>query len=506
MRILIIDDDAAIRLLASAALEQTDGFKVFSARDGREGIALARTRTFDLILLDQLMPDMPGTAVLKELRHNPSASRSPIAFFTATTRDEDVADLYALGAIDVIGKPFDPDGLVARVTQILKDSGKLDPAIVPESTSLNERLTGEFLVDGLHEARELLTMVDNPDTFEPTAAAHIVHRWIGHGGTFGYPNITALGRQIDGDIESFPRHRPRLRSNLRVIGQLFEAGPPVGEDDEVFEGIGRPPTNDMIGQVKAVLMQNRIAWVGFNHDDSRRLESIFSAASARQARELTQRSDLSDPAELEGIDLVLQRVHAGQPAEHLETSRGHRPTLYVGPPHAMSPQVGLARGNDVAVCPVTPEELLLRTYRLLLADGQNGTRGTSSDNRLVVIADDDRALAALLEQTLTEWQFKCHLVESGSDALAACRRDGPAAVILDVNMPGMNGFEVLSQLKSDDATQSIPVVMATVRTEESDVLRGFALGAADYVAKPFSPVEVAARIQRILDGDRPVAA
>lgn len=90
--------------------------------------------------------------------------------------------------------------------------------------------------------------------------------------------------------------------------------------------------------------------------------------------------------------------------------------------------------------------------------------------------------------TLRSYEFECHVVESGNDALADSQRLRPAAVLLDVNMPGMNGFEVLSQLKSTGATRSIPVVMITARSQESDVLHGFTLGAADYVAKPFNPV------------------
>ena len=109
--------------------------------------------------------------------------------------------------------------------------------------------------------------------------------------------------------------------------------------------------------------------------------------------------------------------------------------------------------------------------------------------------------------TLTSYGFECHAVESGRDALALIADQKPAAVILDINMPGMNGFEVLSQLKSRRSTRAIPVIMVTARSQEPDVLQGFALGAADYVAKPFNPIEVAARVKRVLGTDhRPVAA
>jgi DNA-binding response OmpR family regulator len=83
----------------------------------------------------------------------------------------------------------------------------------------------------------------------------------------------------------------------------------------------------------------------------------------------------------------------------------------------------------------------------------------------------------------------------------------PHAIILDVNMPELDGFAVLTQLKQNDRTRSIPVVMLTGMRQEKDIIRGFALGADDYVVKPFNPMELAARLRRLLKASaRPRAA
>jgi len=71
-------------------------------------------------------------------------------------------------------------------------------------------------------------------------------------------------------------------------------------------------------------------------------------------------------------------------------------------------------------------------------------------------------------------------------------------VILDVNMPGIDGFEVLANLRADDLAARIPVVLLTARQQEADVLKGFSYGASDYITKPFNPMEVTARIARYL--------
>ena len=400
MRILIIDDDPAIRLLVSATLEQIHGFDVVSACDGYQGLALARAEAFDLILLDHSMPDFPGPAVLKELRKSPVAKQSPIAFFTAKTSDESVAALRALGVADVIGKPFNPDELSARVRRILRDCGKLDrPSGASPSASLTARLTSEFLSDGLRESDVLLPMTDDPAAFERTDAEQIAHRWVGRGGTFGYSNISELARQIKIDIGRFPDNTPRFVASVQAIRLLFAGEPPARrnhQNHETFERAVCPPTRDIVERVKKVLAGARIASVGFDQGDNRRLVSTLEDAGAFVRALIPAESTGLNPEELKHFDLMVQRVHETTSEEYPFERREHDTrTLYVGSPDAVSLSAGLAHGDDVVVCPVTPDELLLRAYRLLSVDEGKRTGG-SSDNRMILIADDDPTVTALL--------------------------------------------------------------------------------------------------------------
>ena len=127
MKILLVDDDPAIRLLASEVLKQ-GGFAVECAADGREALRVARRKVFDLVLLDQLMPDMPGSDVLEKLRKHPRTRDRAVAFFTAKTSPDDVQSLRALGVAGLIKKPFDPTTLSSEVLSILRDCGKLPPS------------------------------------------------------------------------------------------------------------------------------------------------------------------------------------------------------------------------------------------------------------------------------------------------------------------------------------------------------------------------------------------
>jgi len=84
----------------------------------------------------------------------------------------------------------------------------------------------------------------------------------------------------------------------------------------------------------------------------------------------------------------------------------------------------------------------------------------------------------------------------GRKALEAARRWRPQVAVLDVNMPGMDGYEVLAALRAENLP--VRVMLLTARQRESDIIRGFTLGADDYVVKPFSPMELVARLKRLI--------
>ena len=118
---------------------------------------------------------------------------------------------------------------------------------------------------------------------------------------------------------------------------------------------------------------------------------------------------------------------------------------------------------------------------------------------LVLVAEDDDLVASLIIDRLERDGFESALYFDGETALEAVRDRRPDLVILDVKMPRMDGFETLSRIKSDPDIADIPVIVLTAMGSEHDVVRGFALGAADYVLKPFSPTELTVRVRRLVD-------
>ncbi|MGH8870816.1 MAG: response regulator transcription factor [Acidimicrobiia bacterium] len=113
----------------------------------------------------------------------------------------------------------------------------------------------------------------------------------------------------------------------------------------------------------------------------------------------------------------------------------------------------------------------------------------------ILVVDDEMKIARLVRDYLTEAGFDVALASTGPAAVAAARSDRPDLVILDLGLPGMDGYDVTRAIRGKSA---IPIIMLTARSEETDRIVGLELGADDYVVKPFSPRELVARVKAVL--------
>lgn len=113
----------------------------------------------------------------------------------------------------------------------------------------------------------------------------------------------------------------------------------------------------------------------------------------------------------------------------------------------------------------------------------------------VLIADDDRVLADVVAFTLRREGFQVCLAYDGEAALQRWAEESPDLIVLDVNMPRLDGFAVCRRIRNESDT---PILLLTVRSEEDDIVHGLELGADDYITKPFSPRQLVARAQAVL--------
>ena len=120
----------------------------------------------------------------------------------------------------------------------------------------------------------------------------------------------------------------------------------------------------------------------------------------------------------------------------------------------------------------------------------------------LLLVEDDESIGSLVSAYLEQTGYRVSWVRSGEDALSTLEQLRPRLVILDIGLPGRDGFDVCRDMR---ARSSVPIVMLTARDEEPDRVAGLEVGADDYIAKPFSPRELAARVKAVLRRSEPTA-
>ena len=133
------------------------------------------------------------------------------------------------------------------------------------------------------------------------------------------------------------------------------------------------------------------------------------------------------------------------------------------------------------------------------SSGVGITNGMGSSRTRVLVIDDEAPIRLLCRVNLEAEGMDVIEASDGPSGLEKARAEAPDVVLLDVMMPGLDGWRVAEELLDDPRTESIPIVFLTARAELRDRARGIDLGGIDYVTKPFNPVELAPLVRDLLD-------
>ena len=517
---ILIVEDTPVNMKLVRVLLSRHGFDVHTAATAEEALQVLREFRPRLILTDVQLPGMSGLDLTRKVKSDPSMRDVKILALTAFAMKKDEENAYAAGCDGYITKPIDTRTFPSLIRQYLERGpgakDRVDTTEEPGGPSLRE-IRHEFLTDG---ARQAVRLLSTPGaSLDAEEMQVIAHRWAGAAGSVGYPQITQAARELETVLEQNGSGASgRARELLERVARLFAAAqaaedqPPRVSSSQLSGHVAEPATQPESADaalgllaarqeapspaVLSVLAGKRFALAGFPPNDASRLAKALDACQAF-SRDLGAGA-MPDAEAVRPFDVVILNVGS----ETSTVPSWNKPVLIIGPREALVRLQPVHNGTeDFLFSPWTAEEVILRSFFAVSRAAQKHTTQpapAADGKRRVVVADDDSTIRSLVEAAVGRAGFECRVATDGSAALETIRTWQPDLAVLDVNMPNRSGFEVLSALRSDPLTREIRVILLTARQQETDVIRGFGLGADDYVIKPFSPMELIARMKRLL--------
>lgn len=520
MKILVIDDDESVRALLSKVLANYS-HTVEVATDGQAGFNLATTYAYDLIISNVSLPQLDGINLCRQLRAK--GDRTPILLLTESDTSTEIATGLDAGADDYVLKPFDLVELMARIRALLR---RKDLALAPVEITWGElclnpvaavvTYRGQLLSLTPKEYGLLELLLQNPQRvfsrsaildriwlsdvspIEGTVTNHIkqLRQKLQAAGMtvdmietvygLGYRLKAPPQRQSSPALEKTQIQEPADpargeiakvmvveddQATLEVLSYLL---PPWGiqviclNQPEQFWNVLRSTVPDLLVLNLEMLTFNSLELCQRIRQDAAWGDLPIVAMTTRTDAESVQRifaigvdDFVSKP--IVGPELVTRVI------SRIERLRHQKPTEMPFHPHNGM----FGNGNGA------PSKPLLSIADLLLVDDQ---------------PDNLRALSAILNGQ----GYKVRKAISGEIALDAIANFPPDLILLDVKMPGMNGYEVCAALKADPTTRQIPIIFLSALDDTADKMKAFAVGGADYITKPFQAEEVLSRIKHQL--------
>ncbi|HEY2017722.1 MAG TPA: response regulator [Bryobacteraceae bacterium] len=497
---ILIVDDTPVNLKLTRILLVNEGYKVLTAASAEEALELLRGYHPDLVLADIQLPGIDGLELTRRIKKNETTRDISVVALTAFATQGDEQKAIDAGCDGYITKPIDTRALGARIRAFLDHRAESQAGPAPPPHATGEKvaippaelfaLRRRFLEEGQGQARQWLADLDGQ--FNANDAARVVHQWIGAGGLLGYTAISRLAREVEAILLERPLDQSQLRESLTNLALSF-SNPRDARDYAVP------------GPIVEALSGKRIALVGLPVNEAQRISVALERAEA--AVVFFAPEDQPAVEDIRGCDAIAVHVHPETVrSAWLDASSavsGQRPLVLVGSrEHLMAlDQAIQSLATEFLMDSWQPEEALVRLSHAVgtgsMAPARAaGREGAPGGRATVVLADDDPTVLALVRAAIRNFGMDCQTAADGRSALEAIRRLRPDVAVLDVNMPGMDGYEVLAAIRTDGIP--LRVLLLTARQQESDVIRAFALGADDYVVKPFSPIELMARLKRLL--------
>ncbi len=487
-RILIVDD-TPVNLKLTRILLVNEGYTVRTAASAEEALELLPSYQPRLILADIQLPGMDGLEMTRSIKQNPRTSEVIVIALTASAMMGDELRAIEAGCEGYITKPIDTRTLGSQIRELLAQHPSSQPAgctapPVQEALPAAElqALRLRFLQEGKQRVRQLLLDLDG--IFDAGDSARTVHQWVGTGGLLGYPALSRLAREVETLLRERPLDAAQVRETLTNLLLVFDLPP---------EAIEAP----VPGAILQALSGRCVGLAGLPASETQRLGIALERARARAV--FLEPNASSAPAQLDECHLVAAYIRPGS-AGSPWTDPGTPPALpvvFIGEREniaALDPAVqGLAAGFLMDAW--QPGEAVVR-LAVATARYQSAPPAPADGPIHVLVADGDACVREQVRAALQDSGIELHFAVDGMQALEIVRSQSPDVAMLGAALPGLDGYAVLDAVRAEGL--AVRVMLLAVRQHESEIFRGFELGAGDYIVTPFSPLELVTRLERLL--------
>jgi two-component system, cell cycle response regulator DivK len=486
IQILVVEDNLIQAKLARFLLEEA-GHGVQIAETAERALEILQTFRPNLILMDLELPAKDGLELTRELRLNPAHGATPIVALTAYTDRSDVTRAREAGCNGHISKPIDTAAFAQQVRNFLGGASNAGSSGLPaDAGDLLAEVRNGFLAEGLEQCDTILRELQSNPRGATQRVERILHHWAGLGGTLGFPEISNQARRVEALLSLTGFENDEVVQAIETARRRFCAATRIEPELPL--------------QLIRGLAGVRIGLVNFSDQEATRMRSGAHRTNVHVVMDRIVGGSIEKAAGCGALIINESALSADTALLHQQCSV---PAVFIGSRASLELLSQLPeRGFDFVIAPWEVEEVLLRVHRLIASQRTWDSLHAPGRRPRVLIADDDADLLALVSATLGQFGMDVDIARSGQQTLDMVSRKPPDAVVLDVNMVDLDGFEVLKKLRHNVATKALPVLLLTARNQASDIGLGFGSGADDYMIKPFQPADLVRRVEKIVGASR----
>ena len=536
-KILIVDDDPAL-LYAYARIMESAGYEALRASTGEDGFHVCREERPDLVLLDAVLPDGDGVRICRRIKSDPDLAGIFVIMLSGRrTSPEDQVEGLEAGADGYLAKPIEQRALLAHVRALLRikrterelrESEERQRSLIGDLREANRRLEeysrlkAEFVANMSHELRTPLTAIIG---FAQLATLANDNKPVPPVYQRSFERILRNGKHLLALIDDVLDIAKIEAGRMKIHREHFDLAELVQSTFNEMQSLALQKKLDYrlripedlplaftdplrVRQVVINLLSNAIK---FTHQGSIEVELVpwgegecrfivrdtgvgIDEKSVKFIFERFRQVDGSMSRVVGGaglgLSIVQQIVELLGGRIEVESALGNGSTFLVTIP-LVAPDAELAFLHRLSMEPAGVEATPREPAPTFPPPGEREARP------LVLVIEDDPDTAAVLSETISRADYRVCVAPAGSVGLKLAQDLEPAAITLDVMMPGMDGWRVLQALKSERRTSQIPVVVCSIVDNRPLAYR---LGASDYLIKPIDPERLMASLRSISTG------